>query len=75
LPCASGASARSWCGRQKNRGGAEKGVGRAGKNAVDDDRIPPKLADLGISKDQSAEYQDMATVEENVILDAMAPSS
>jgi hypothetical protein len=56
----------------KNRGGAEKGVGRAGKNALDDDEgIPPKLSDLGISYDESAAYQDMAAVEENVVLDAI----
>jgi hypothetical protein len=34
---------------------------------------PPTLKELGIdSYDQSAAYQDMASVEENVILDAIA---
>jgi hypothetical protein len=44
-----------------------------GTSAVEkDDRTPPTLAEIGISKDQSAAYQDMAAVEENVILDAIA---
>jgi hypothetical protein len=34
--------------------------------------VPPTLSDLGISKDESAAYQDMAEVEEEVILDAIA---
>jgi hypothetical protein len=32
----------------------------------------PRLSDLGVSYDQSAAYQDMASVEETVILDAIA---
>jgi hypothetical protein len=56
----------------KNRGGAEKGVGRAGKNALQDEEgIPPKLGDLGITYNQSAAYQELADVEENVLLDAV----
>jgi hypothetical protein len=34
--------------------------------------VTPTLAELGISKDQSAAYQDMAEVEEAVLLDAIA---
>ena len=47
---------------EKNKGGAAKGVGRAGKNAVaKDDRIPqPKLSDLGITKDQSSRRQRLS---------------
>jgi len=49
------------------------GARGVGTSAVEkDDRTPPTLAELGISKDESAAYQDMAAVEEEVILDAIA---
>jgi N6-adenosine-specific RNA methylase IME4 len=49
-----------------NKGGGEKGVGRAGKNAVviHDRIITPPLKEAGISKDLSSRAQKLAAVPE-----------
>lgn len=50
---------------EKAKGGAEPGIGRGGaKNAVpSENRIPPPtLAELGITKKQSSEFQQLAAV-------------
>lgn len=49
-------------GEGLSKGAAQKGVGRAGNNAVlTDDRVP-KLSDAGISKDLSSRAQKLAAV-------------
>jgi hypothetical protein len=49
------------------RTGGDAMKARSGKTS----EVPPTLAEMGITYDQSAAYQDMASVEENVILDAI----
>jgi hypothetical protein len=65
----------------KNKGGGQPGVGRRGKkNAVGrDDRFiglnnfpPAKLSELGISKDESARWQKLATFSETDFADTVA---
>jgi len=46
--------------------------GPAPRDRSDNTTDPPTLAELGISKDESAAYQEMASVEEQVILEAIA---
>jgi hypothetical protein len=48
--------------------GGDATKARSGKTR----ELPPTLAEMGITYDQSAAYQEMASVEEDVILDAIA---
>ncbi len=52
---------------EKAKGGAQPGVGRAGKNALANDEgidKSPTLADMNISYDQSSKWQQLAKVPE-----------
>jgi hypothetical protein len=46
----------------RSKGGGEKGVGRRGKNAVDQHDSIPTLEELGISRDQSSQWQKMGAI-------------
>jgi hypothetical protein len=47
-------------------------AGRPAKNRSEPSTdLPPTPAEIGITKNQSAEYQELASVEENVLLDAI----
>jgi hypothetical protein len=52
--------------RQAEQTGQRQRVGRPAKSSE-----TPRISDLGLTYDQAAAYQDMASVEENVILDAI----
>jgi hypothetical protein len=51
---------------EKAKGGAEPGVGRKGKNGIERPDSIPTLPQLGISPDQSSQWQKLAAIPEKV---------